>query len=147
MVASFTDNELRKVNVYGNGESIFFMYDEVTNILMGMNKIICSDITLIFENKILKDASFLVNPEGDFIPPHELKETDKSLKGFVWYGELRPKLVDFTKAIIEVKPETMPSLDEKTIDRELKTTVGPSPPKKVKSQDDKQQRKKKKKKN
>ena len=147
MVASFTDNELRKVNVYGNGESIFFMYDEVTNILMGMNKIICSDITLIFENKILKDASFLVNPEGDFIPPHELKETDKSLKGFVWYGELRPKLVDFTNTMIEIKPETVPSIDEKTIDRELKTSVSSSPSKKVKSQYDKRQLKKKKKKN
>ncbi len=149
MVASFTDNELRKVNVYGNGESIFFMYDEVTKILMGMNKIICSDITLIFENKILKDASFLVNPEGDFIPPHELKETDKSLKGFIWHGDLRPKLDDFTKTNNLVKRETLPSIDGKTIDRELKTSDKPTPSKNVgiKSQEAKRQLKKKKKKN
>jgi len=147
MVARFKDNELSKVNVYGNGESIFFMYDEITNIMMGMNKIICSDITLVFENQVLKDASFLVNPEGDFIPPHELKEEDKSLKDFVWYGSLRPKLEDFAKTINEIKTEQLPSIEEKTIDRELKSTEKSTPSKKLKLRDDKQKVQKKKIKN
>ena len=124
MVARFSDNELRKVNVYGNGESIFFMYDEITKVLMGMNKIICSDITLIFENRVLKDASFLVIPEGDFIPPHELKEPDKTLKGFAWYGERRPELTDFTRPDIGDKIVPLP-IEEKTIDREIKTSTTP----------------------
>lgn len=90
MVAWFKDEELSKVNVYGNGESIFFMHNEKTAELMGMNKIICSDIVLKFENRKLTDASFLVKPEGDFIPPHELKEDDTKLNGFIWRGEERP---------------------------------------------------------
>ena len=132
MVARFKDNELKKVNVYGNGESIFFMYDEVTNIMMGMNKIICSDITLVFENQILKDASFLVNPEGDFIPPHELKEEDKSLNGFIWYGVLRPKLEDFAQTNNEGITNTPPSIEEKVIDTELKSNDNTTPSKNVK---------------
>jgi len=120
MVATFTDNELRVVNVYGNGESVFFMYDEETNELVGMNKIICSDITLIFENKELKDASFLVNPEGQFIPPHELEEPDKTLSGFAWYGDLRPLLEDFARPKIDIEEKSDNTIEETSIDLELK---------------------------
>ena len=142
MVASFKENELRKVNVYGNGESIFFMYDEITNVMMGMNKIICSDITLIFEDKVLKDASFLVNPEGDFIPPHELKESDKTLKGFVWHGDLRPELNDFSRPDMVGESGTLP-LEGKTIDREIKSSNTPSSKNEpVESKDNKGKKKK-----
>ena len=127
MVARFKGNELNKVDVYGNGESIFYMYDEVTHVMMGMNKIICSDIILIFEDRILKDASFLVNPEGDFIPPHELKESDKTLKGFIWHGELRPELADFDRPIIETDLKPM-SIEEVTIEREVDILDTPAPP-------------------
>jgi lipopolysaccharide export system protein LptA len=126
MVANFKENELNTVYVYGNGESIFFMYDQKTNDLVGMNKIICSDITLFFENQKLKDASFLVNPEGDFIPPHELKEPDKKLKGFVWHGNQRPKLADFDRPKITVEP-TNSTIKEKDIDIELKTSKNLEP--------------------
>lgn len=90
MTAWFKDEELEKVNVYGNGESIFFMRDEKKKTLIGMNKITCSDIVLNFEDRKLTNASFLVKPEGDFIPPHELKESDIKLKGFEWRGSERP---------------------------------------------------------
>lgn len=148
MVAHFDDNELRKVNVYGNGESIFFMYDEITQLLMGMNKIICSDITLVFEDKILKDASFLVSPEGDFIPPHELTEQDKTLKGFVWHGDLRPSLADYVRPKIKVVPNLEP-IDGEVIDLELKLSDDPEPIKKDPANllDNKQSNKTKKRKN
>jgi lipopolysaccharide export system protein LptA len=90
MIAWFKDEELDIVNVYGNGQSIFFMRDEETRALVGMNTIICSDITLRFEARKLTDASFLVKPEGKFIPPHELKAEDIKLNDFVWRGEERP---------------------------------------------------------
>jgi hypothetical protein len=123
------------------------MYDEVTNVLMGMNKIICSDITLIFEDKILKDASFLVNPEGDFIPPHELKATDKTLKGFIWHGELRPERADFIRPDMIDEIETLP-IEGKSIDREIKTSNSASPKTDpIKPPDDKQKKQKKKNKN
>jgi len=119
MIAKFKGDELNKVSVYGNGESIFYRYDQITNDFIGMNKIVCSDITLIFENKVLKDAAFLVNPEGDFIPPHELKEEDKKLNGFIWHGDLRPLLDDYTRPPISYKNlPTKPS--DKPINLEIK---------------------------
>ena len=90
MIAWFKDEELDRVNVYGNGESIFFMRDDKTKELIGMNTIICSDIVLRFEKQKLTNASFLVKPEGKFIPPQELKTEDIKLNGFNWRGEEKP---------------------------------------------------------
>jgi len=90
MVAWLKNEELDRVNVYGNGESIFFMRDDKTKELVGMNTIICSDIVLRFEERKLTDASFLVKPEGKFIPPQELKVEDTKLNGFKWRGEEIP---------------------------------------------------------
>jgi len=97
MVAWFKNEALDVVNVYGNGESLFFMRDDKTRNLIGLNTIICSDIVLRFEDRVLTDASFLVNPEGKFIPPHELKPEDIKLNGFVWRGEEKPDKSDFLK--------------------------------------------------
>ena len=122
MIAKFAENDLKQVNVYGNGESIFYMYDEITRDLLGMNNILCSNITLIFENRTLKDAAFLVNPEGKFIPPHELTEDAKTLRGFQWFSDLRPKLDEFIR---DKEPMELPATtpDNKEIDLELKKEV------------------------
>lgn len=130
MVAHFANNELRQVNVFGNGESIFFMYDQETGNFVGMNRILCSDITLKFEHKTLKDAAFLINPEGTFIPPHELKEPDKFLKGFTWHGDSRPTLDDFMRPKIVLENIELP-MENKTIDLEIKSTTS-KPQKKAK---------------
>jgi hypothetical protein len=121
MVAQFKANQLKQVNVYGNGESIFYMYDEKTAELVGMNKIICSDITLKFEDQKLMDAAFLVNPEGDFIPPHELTEEDKKLKGFKWLSDLRPILSEYKPGKKSVLPTTEQP-DNTSVDLEFKET-------------------------
>ena len=119
MIAKFAKSDLKQVNVFGNGESIFYMYDEITYDLIGMNYILCSNISLIFENRTLKDAAFLVNPEGKFIPPHELTEEAKTLRGFRWLTGTRPKLTEFIpdKGSGELPP-TVP--DDQEIDLELK---------------------------
>ena len=104
MHVQFESDQLSEVFVSGNGESIFFMYNDETGLLMGMNKIICSDIGLYFEDQILIDAKFFVSPEGDFIPPHLLKESDRQLKGFVWRGAERPNKVDLVGTTLPAPP-------------------------------------------
>ncbi len=130
MVATFKDNELSKVDVFGNGESIFFMYDQETGAFTGMNRIICSNITLVFEEKTLKEASFLINPEGKFIPPHELKDPDKRLKDFSWHGDLRPALDDFDRPPIVMEAIDL-EIKGTPIDPELKKPVPVAPLKKT----------------
>ena len=94
MDAVFKDQQLSKVYVYGNGESIFFMMADDDSTLIGMNKILCSDMTLNFINSKLSDITFYTNNEGKFIPPHELKEPDKRLTGFIWRYNEKPGYED-----------------------------------------------------
>ncbi|HEY4650050.1 MAG TPA: OstA-like protein [Pontibacter sp.] len=89
MVAFFTKGDLKRVNVNGNGESIYFALQGDTTVT-GMNKAICSNMVLQFAENKLNRISFLVNPDASFIPPHELQPANKQLEGFTWQGDVRP---------------------------------------------------------
>lgn len=97
MTAFFKDQQLHRVLVEGNGESIYFALEEKTNVLMGMNKILCSNIMIRFTDSKVNSLSFYVKPEADFIPPHELKKNEITLKGFEWRGDKRPLKKDVVK--------------------------------------------------
>ncbi|WP_187260958.1 OstA-like protein [Pontibacter beigongshangensis] len=106
MVAFFQEGKIRRVNVEGNGESLYFVLEGDT-LLSGLNKAICSNMVLKFseENK-LNTISFLVSPDASFIPPHELKEPDRTLEGFEWLEEQRPERKDiFLQRVPVVQPE------------------------------------------
>lgn len=97
MTAYFRNKRIDHVLVEGNGESLYFLLDEKTNLSMGMNKIICSYITIRFKEGKVNNVSFYRKPEANFIPPHELKEEDTRLKGFSWNEDQKPKRNDVVK--------------------------------------------------
>jgi len=104
MTAEFADSKINKVIVQGNGESIYFALDEKDQAFMGMNKIICSNITIRFKDGRVNNLSFYVKPEASFIPPHELKKEEKTLKGFSWRADNKPAREDVVKADITPDP-------------------------------------------
>ncbi|WP_018479823.1 OstA-like protein [Pontibacter roseus] len=108
MVAHFQEGRMRRVNVNGNGESLYFALEGDTT-LTGMNKAVCSDMVLNFAENKLKGISFLVNPDASFIPPHELKEGDRRLEGFNWQAEQRPKKGEVLARRQPVPPRAQPS--------------------------------------
>ena len=113
MIAYFKDNQLDRLNIYGNGESLLYaLNDQETNII-GINKVLCSNIVIRFENSAFEDASFYVKPEAKFIPPHEVQGPDRRLKGFNWReGERPDKSVVFRME--------KPGLKEVEIEEEIK---------------------------
>ncbi len=92
MVAQFENSQIQKVDVNGNGESIYFVLDEKTQEMMGMNKIICSNMLIQFLESQVNAIYFYTNPDGTFIPPHELKEAETLLQGFKWRDDERPMI-------------------------------------------------------
>jgi lipopolysaccharide export system protein LptA len=98
MTAEFKDSKINQVIVQGNGESIFFALDEDDGSSMGMNKIICSDITIRFKDGKVNTFSFYKQPDANFIPPHELKKEDMTLKGFAWKVKEKPTKSDVVKS-------------------------------------------------
>jgi lipopolysaccharide export system protein LptA len=108
MTAEFKDGLINRVVVRGNGESLYFALDEDNKSFQGMNKIICSNILIRFEAGKVHDLSFYVQPDANFIPPHELKPEQKTLKGFTWKEDLRPTRND-------VVPTSEKSVDKRKL--------------------------------
>jgi lipopolysaccharide export system protein LptA len=99
MIAEFKGGQMDQVLVQGNGESLYYILDEKDMSFTGMNKIICSNITIRFKEGKVNNLSFYVKPDAQFIPPHELKEDQKTLKGFEWKQVARPERKDVVKPI------------------------------------------------
>ena len=116
MVAQFRDSNIRKVDVNGNGESLYFALEEPSankdsvSKAMGLNKIICSDITIRFVDGKVNNLSFYKRPDAHFIPPHEMKEEDKRLPGFSWRDKDKPRKRDVVKT-----PKNAPLVDRKRL--------------------------------
>ncbi|WP_051719062.1 OstA-like protein [Hymenobacter sp. IS2118] len=89
MMAYFRDNKMRRVDVLGNAESIFYALDNDTA-TTGLNRVLSANMRLLFMANKLNKISVLTNPEAKFIPPHEFKPDDERLKGFNWRVKERP---------------------------------------------------------
>lgn len=120
MTADIVQSKINRVYVEGNGESLYFALDEKNNIMMGMNKIICSNIMIRFKEGRVNNLSFYVKPEANFIPPHELKKDQLTLKGFSWKAEEKPTRDEVVKGI---------KREKKTEKPEEKKPVKAAPPK------------------
>lgn len=100
MTTYFQGKEIHHVVVEGNGESIYHALDKKElkkdslliriTYLVGMNKIICSNMRIDFEKGKVHNIRFFKKPDASFFPPHEIKEKDRRLKGYNWRPELRP---------------------------------------------------------
>ena len=44
------ENKLSNIEVIGNGESIYYVEDEINSEVIGVNKIICSNMNIIINN-------------------------------------------------------------------------------------------------
>lgn len=98
MTAEFKDGNIQQVIVRGNGESLYFVFDEDDLTFTGINRIICSNILIRFREGKVHDLNFYVQPDASFVPPHELTEDMKTLKGFSWREDIRPAREDVVPA-------------------------------------------------
>lgn len=85
----FRENELYKINVEGNGESIYYLVDGEE--IAGVNIAQCARIEVIIEKGKIKEIFQFQSPEGIINPPSTSPRTDKKLDGFNWFDDLRPK--------------------------------------------------------
>ncbi len=90
MVGYFKDNELNKIDVYGNGQTIYYPIDEDDEIV-GVNKASSSNITINLLDQEIDRIYFLNKPEAVFMPVEEVNPRDLILSGFMWLEHLRPK--------------------------------------------------------
>ena len=84
LFGKFKNNELRTIKLIQNTEMIYYLYDDNTNDLIGIDKAICSSIIMEIENNNIKEITFVTNPEGKVFPEDEMESSLKILNGFNW---------------------------------------------------------------
>ena len=111
MFGYFRENELYRIDVNGNGESIYYPEDQGK--LIGMNRAECSNIIIFVEERKIKKIKLLKSPTGTLSPPPEGFSEDQRLKGFKWLSGERP--AGPWDVFREEKPEgiEMPDGDQK----------------------------------
>ena len=133
MMAYFRDNKLRRVDVLGNAESIFYALENDTA-TTGMNRVLSANMRMLFLESKLNKITVLANPEARFIPPHELKPDDERLKGFRWLAKERPTRRQVLGKQFDDRPKKRPVAKKKTkraIKSSTKTPAKKAPPKKA----------------
>ncbi len=85
----FINNELHKINIKGNGESIYFLLDG--DLIAGINKSKCANIEAFVENGKITEIYEYQNPDGMIDPPFLGTPASLRLDGFNWFDDLRPK--------------------------------------------------------
>lgn len=89
MTGYFSDNDLRKILVEGNGQTIYYVKDK--NDMLGANRADCSDLVILLKNNEIEGLTLLKKPEGTLFPMKEADPKELRLKDFKWLPELRPK--------------------------------------------------------
>jgi lipopolysaccharide export system protein LptA len=112
VIGYFINNELRRITVNGNSETIYYIRDDKTKDLQGINKAIASNMIISLEDKKLKSILYLDNPKATLYPLNQISENEKKLTGFKWLNDQRPlskeDVFRETKNIIpksEINPE------------------------------------------
>jgi lipopolysaccharide export system protein LptA len=88
----FTNNELYKIDIKGNGEWIYYLIDGED--LGGIDQGKCSNIEVFVEKGKISVIAQNGNPEGFTDPPDTMSPNHLRLAGFKWFDKLRPRKRD-----------------------------------------------------
>ena len=89
MIGHIYQNNLYRIDVDGNGESLYYASDD--NGIFGLNNVKCSSIIIYLKDSKINKINLVSSPEGFLTPIGELSETDKTLSHFKWLEDIRPK--------------------------------------------------------
>ncbi|WP_051719823.1 OstA-like protein [Anditalea andensis] len=91
MTGFFLNGDMTKLDVEGNGESLYFALERDT-LFKGMNKLLCARIIMHFSDGQIQKINHSVKPDASFTPPHIIKKDDQRLEGFAWREDEKPTM-------------------------------------------------------
>ena len=89
MRAYFRDNELYRIKVLGNAETIYYVRDE-DGAMIGINKSVSSNMAIMLNDSQVKTISYLSRPEAVLYPEKDLPKEEQFLRDFKWITGKRP---------------------------------------------------------
>ncbi|MDR0414333.1 MAG: hypothetical protein LBH84_02850 [Prevotellaceae bacterium] len=100
IVAHFAQNDLYKVEVFGNGQTVYYARDsmKLSNVLRASS----IDISFYIKNRAIQKINYSVSSDSKLIPPADINVKELTLKGFSWQPHLRPSSrYDITRRAIQ----------------------------------------------
>lgn len=92
--AFFKESKLSKVNVNGNSETVYYIRDDDSKEIIGINKAVSSNMVIRFKNQEINNILYVGHPKATMYPESTLPMSDRSLSGFSWHSTKRPKSRD-----------------------------------------------------
>lgn len=90
----FANNKLYKVNVRGNGQSVYYAREDSSK-YTGVNYVECTNMVINIDSNKVKKVTFLVSPKGTFYPLDKFPKDKEKLRGFRWLADKRPVRKEF----------------------------------------------------
>ena len=87
LIGKFENNELQTIDVVKNAEMVYYLYDDTTQDLIGIDRAIGSAMQLRMAKNQIQSITFLTKPEGAVYPIDELPKDKQHLPGFYWRGD------------------------------------------------------------
>jgi lipopolysaccharide assembly outer membrane protein LptD (OstA) len=89
VVAKFLRNEIYKINVIGNAQTLYFARTEDKS-LIGINMAMSSEMLIFLEKNQLKSITYIGNPDAHLYPEKDVGSNERKLKNFKWEQSRRP---------------------------------------------------------
>ncbi|MCB0580367.1 MAG: hypothetical protein KDD10_13785, partial [Phaeodactylibacter sp.] len=89
VTAFFEENELRRMSVIGNAESVYYARDESGG-YVGVNKTVCSEMMLYFGDNQVDKIKFITEPKAEMKPMKQADHGALKMPGFFWEKQRRP---------------------------------------------------------
>ena len=89
----FKDGQISKLDIDGNGESLYFALEGDT-LTQGINKTLSANIKLRFQDGAITRVTYGVKPDGKFTPVQLVDDETSKLEGFRWRIDEKPSMED-----------------------------------------------------
>lgn len=90
MTAYFDENELSKIIVIGNAETIYFIREE-DGALIGINRAFAANMEIMVADRQVTDIYYFDNPDATLFPEKEIAPNERLLRDFRWREQDRPQ--------------------------------------------------------
>lgn len=92
----FQESEIRRMFVDGNALSVYYAQND-DKAYTGVNKTLCAEMMMYFEDQELDNIRFYTQPEGEFLPMNQANHEDIKVPGFKWEIDRRPRSLNDLK--------------------------------------------------
>ncbi|MGM0649812.1 MAG: OstA-like protein [Bacteroidota bacterium] len=90
MYAKIKNNELRRIFIPSNAKTIYYVRDEETEEIIGVNKETSSEMTIYRNEGKIQRIAYNGKPDGALLPDDDTNPEEMRLTDFIWLEHLRP---------------------------------------------------------